>query len=320
MHAPSDRRSFVKKLGQTAVAGGLVWRLLPSSITQAATVANMRTGEGWIDAHVHVWTPDTKKYPLDKTFKLSDMQPPSFTPDELLAHCKPVGVDRVVLIQMSFYGLDHSYMLDAMSAHPGVFSAVALIDHQSDSVAKNAKDLVSRGAKGFRIHSHGDAKDWPTSKTMQQLWKTAADEGFAVCPLINPQDIQFVDKLCEQFPKTRVVVDHFARIGVSGTVEQDRLDELCKLARHPNVYVKVSAYYALGKKQAPYHDLKAMIRQVLKAYGPERLMWATDCPYQVQGEHTYKASLDLILNENEFLTASDKQWILRDTATKVFFG
>ena len=33
-----------------------------------------------IDAHVHVWTPNTARYPLATGFKKADMQPPSFTP------------------------------------------------------------------------------------------------------------------------------------------------------------------------------------------------------------------------------------------------
>ena len=76
--------------------------------------------KGTIDAHVHVWTPDTQKYPLAPGYKKENMQPPSFTPEELFAHCKPEGVERIVLIQMSFYGFDNSYMLDAMRTHPGV--------------------------------------------------------------------------------------------------------------------------------------------------------------------------------------------------------
>ena len=58
------------------------------------------------------------------------MQPPSFTDTELLSHCKPVGVDRIVLIQMSFYEYDHSYMLRAMREHRGTFSGVGLIDYR----------------------------------------------------------------------------------------------------------------------------------------------------------------------------------------------
>lgn len=57
----------------------------------------------FIDAHVHVWTPDTDHYPLGKGWKKEDMKPPSFTPEEFFKHAKPAGVTRANLIQMSFY-------------------------------------------------------------------------------------------------------------------------------------------------------------------------------------------------------------------------
>lgn len=60
----------------------------------------------FIDAHVHVWTPDTAHYPLAVGYKAEDMKPRSFTPEELFKHTKPAGVNRVNLIQMSFYGFD----------------------------------------------------------------------------------------------------------------------------------------------------------------------------------------------------------------------
>src|SRR5947209_6037995 len=48
----------------------------------------------YIDAHVHVWTPDTAHYPLAPGYKKEDMKPPSFTPEERFKHAKPAGVKR----------------------------------------------------------------------------------------------------------------------------------------------------------------------------------------------------------------------------------
>ncbi|MDA8743165.1 amidohydrolase [Rubripirellula amarantea] len=273
----------------------------------------------WIDAHVHVWTPDTSKYPLSPRFGRSDMQPASFTPDELFSHCRPAGVARVVLIQMSFYEYDNTYMIDVMRKHPGVFSGVGIVDHNASDLAERVTSLASQGVRGFRLHSRSGAKGWSNNSGMKTLWRLAAEQGLAICPLINPTDIPYVDELCSQFPDTTVVVDHFARIGVSGTIEQESLDQLCRLSRFPKTHVKTSAFYALGRKQPPYTDLVPMIRRVVDQFGPERLMWASDCPYQVQGDHTYDASIGLIRDEISFLSESDKQWMLRDTAAKVFF-
>ena len=42
-----------------------------------------------IDAHSPMWTPDVAHYPLAPGFQVADMQPASFTAEELLATCRP---------------------------------------------------------------------------------------------------------------------------------------------------------------------------------------------------------------------------------------
>ena len=116
-----------------------------------------------------------------------------------------------------------------------------------------------------------------------------------------------------------MIIDHFARIGVSGRIEQDRLDQLCRVSRHPNTNVKTSAFYALGKKKAPYLDLLPMIKKVVDAFGAERLMWASDCPFQVESPHNYQSSIDLIVKHANFLSEKDKVSILKSTAERLFF-
>ena len=81
-----------------------------------------------IDAHVHVWTDDRTRYPRAAGAK--DYEPASFTPAQLFTHTKPAGVSQVVLIQMSFYRFDNSYMLDMMRAYPGVFAGVGIVEER----------------------------------------------------------------------------------------------------------------------------------------------------------------------------------------------
>jgi hypothetical protein len=63
----------------------------------------------YIDAHVHVWTPDTAHYKLAAGFTKDDMKPPSFTPQDLFKHSKPAGVTRINLIQMSYYRFENEF-------------------------------------------------------------------------------------------------------------------------------------------------------------------------------------------------------------------
>ena len=61
-----------------------------------------------------------------------------------------------------------------------------------------------------------------------------------------------------------------------------------------------------------------MIRRVHEAFGARRLMWASDSPFQTLKE-TYEDSIALIRDRLDFLTAEDKQWVLRRTAEEFFW-
>jgi predicted TIM-barrel fold metal-dependent hydrolase len=248
------------------------------------------------------------------------MQPPSFTAEELLAQARPCGVARVVLIQMSYYRFDNSYMLDMIERHRGVFRGVAVIDASAPDVKETMRGLKKRGVRGFRIAPGNRPDTWLDTPGMAAMWQCGTEQSMAMCPLMNPDAIPSVDRMCSRFPDTPVVIDHFSRIGADGEIRESDVKQLCALARHKRTHVKISAFYALGKKRYPYLDLLPMIRSLLDAYGPQRLMWATDCPFQVQNGNTYKGSLELIRDRLTGISESDRQWLLRGTAERVFFS
>lgn len=54
-----------------------------------------------------------------------------------------------------------------------------------------------------------------------------------------------------------------------------------------------------------------MFRELRDSYGTERLMRATDCPFQAMREHTYAKSIALDRDRLDFLSQQDKDWMLR---------
>jgi predicted TIM-barrel fold metal-dependent hydrolase len=296
-----------------------------AGLTAGATraVAGKETEKpGWIDAHSHIWTRDIERFPLAEGRTLADLVPPSFTGEELLRVCEPEGVEKVVLIQHHIYhGWDNSYLLHAAQRSPERFRVVGMIDDQIDHPDQEMRKLLKRHVTGFRITSwiRGRAH-WLDGSGMAAMWKCAADTGQAMCCLIDPPDLAAVDRMCGRNPETPVVIDHFARIGADGAIRDSDVRRLCGLAQHKNVCVKISGFYALGEKKPPYAELVPMIRRVYEAFGPERLMWASDSPYQLLGENTYAASIALVRDQLDFLSAEDKQWLLRKTAERVYFS
>jgi predicted TIM-barrel fold metal-dependent hydrolase len=310
------RRDFLVSGGAAVALGGTV---AAARAKEPAVKAKKKTG--YIDAHSHIWTPDTKAYPLKEGTTKKDLDPPSFTTEELLETATPHGVDRVVLIQHhTYYGWNNRYMTDAAAAHPETFRVVGMVDDQSPDPGQQMKKLHKQHVTGFRITPWLRKEKWLEGPGMAEMWKTGAETGQAMCCLIDPPNLPGVDRMCEKYPKTNVVIDHFARIGVDGTIRDKDVSALCRLARHKQTYVKVSAFYALGKKKPPYDDLVPMIRRVFDAFGPQRLMWASDCPYQLASPHTYGASINLVRKRLDFLSKDDKDWLLRRTADQVYFA
>jgi len=280
----------------------------------------MRLGfdNGYIDAHVHLWTDDFAKYPLASGVKPSDLVVRRFTARDILAQAQRNSVQQVVLVQMSYYGFDNSLMLDTIAHYPSRFRGIAVIDVDQKEPAKMLRRLARSGVRGFRIMAVDPAARPLDRAGLKTMFACGASENLAMCFLTGPEFLPGIGSLCAQFPDTPVVIDHMARIGMNGAIRSRDVDALCRLAKYPRTMVKVSAFYALGRKRPPHDDLAPLIRSLSMAFGPSRLMWGSDSPLQLMHE-TYRDSIALVRERLPFLSAADKGKILRSSAEKFFF-
>jgi predicted TIM-barrel fold metal-dependent hydrolase len=277
--------------------------------------------EPYIDAHSHIWTPDVAHYPLARGFAVEDMKPKSFTAEQLLAICRPAGVGRVNLIQMSYYEFDNRYMLDMIKLYPDRFVGTAIVDPLGAHPDEEMRKLLPQGVRAFRIapnYSKLPPARWLEPEGYSAMFAAAAKTGQALSCLINPDAFPEVTRMCRKYPETTVIIDHLGRIGVDGTIPQRDVDALCELAKFPRVLVKVGAFYALGNKKPPYLDLAPLIKAVVQAFGANRCMWESDCPFQVDRDQ-YSDSVNLIRERLPFLSAADREWLLFRTAEATLF-
>jgi len=201
---------------------------------------------------------------------------------------------------------------------------VAMIDERLPGIGERLDELVKQGARGVRIgptkHAdrtpNADPPKWPEAAGMVALWKHAAQTGVAICPLVTAEFLPSLDPMCAKHPETICVIDHFGHVDPG---KRDTVDALVRLASHRNVYVKVSGFYKFADRKPPYDDLVPMIRSVIDAFGPDRLMWASDCPYQLNDGNTYADAINLVRDGIADLAARERRAILRDTAARIFF-
>jgi hypothetical protein len=92
----STRRNFL-------ALGTAAWGAFALSGCNATDGRAASKYDGYIDAHSHLWTSDTQRFPLGKWITPDKMDPASFTAEQLLAIAEPCGVDRAVIIQHAPY-------------------------------------------------------------------------------------------------------------------------------------------------------------------------------------------------------------------------
>ncbi|HWT83463.1 MAG TPA: amidohydrolase family protein [Candidatus Methylomirabilis sp.] len=320
----------------TSEMTGLSRRRFIQYSAAAATIA-VTAREGWtenlgyIDAHSHLWSPDRTHYPLRPGAKEEDVVPKGFTVGDFFSHARPEGVTRVVAVGHTIhFGFDATYLTDLVKSRPGEVAVQAYLDHTDVNAAARMAELKAKGVKAFRLRLQDPWQAYfPDSHPIMKVYEFAAMQRLVICPLINPDWLPQLGRLSEAFPSTTVAIDHFARIGVDGfgkvppvpgTIKPEDVANLVKLARYPGVHVKISAYYALGKRTPPYDDMIPFIKELLKAYGAERLMWGSDCPYQIASGQTYRASIALVRDRLDGVSEEEREWLLHKTAERVFFS
>ena len=282
-----------------------------------------------IDAHVHVWSADTERFPFAPGFGPDDLWFPSFDGAELAARGKPAGVGRFNLVQMTWYGLDHSYIVDLIERDPRRFVGTgivpAIVDVGLPEPDRAMQALAEQGIRAFRVRGQSTRPDvpggeqWLDHPAFEAMFRRSASDDLPLSFLCGAADLPEIDRMCARHGDAPVILDHLARLGPATGATAEDVDALCAVARHPRTMVKVSAFGALSRDGPPYLDMLPIVRRVLDAYGPERCMWASDSPLQTVSPHSYETSIGLLAEHADFLSENDLAQVLHGTAARVFW-
>jgi L-fuconolactonase len=265
-----------------------------------------------IDAQIHVWTNDPQ-YPWDPDTK----NPPkeNRTPAMALELMKANGVQRTVIAQYIGYRWDNRYALDSIKKYAPYFMGVCRVDPTDPAATDQLSKLTAQGFHGVRISPAGNASgDWINGPLMPPLWRRTESLKIPMqyyAPITRIPDIVHLIELC---PDLTVVIDHMADCPIDRPQE---LDKLIALARYPRVFVKISHTWSISRQPYPWLDSQEYVKRLYDAYGPQRLMWASDWPVDL-GSTVYEKTLSVVRDDMKFLNAEDKSWILAKTAQRVW--
>jgi predicted TIM-barrel fold metal-dependent hydrolase len=264
-----------------------------------------------IDPHVHVWKHDPK-YPFAEGAHAPERDA---TPEMLLELMKANGVARTVIIQVIHYKYDNSYLADVLQSYPKMFQGVCRVDPLDPAAPDHLSRLTAQGFRGVRLSPAGNAGgDWFRGPLMPPLWKRCYDLKVPMTVLAPITRMPEVGALLDKLPDLTVVIDHMADCPVD---QPGELEKLIALQRYPNLFVKISHTWSLSKQPYPWLDAQEHVKRLHHAFGPQRLMWATDWPI-VETHSTYEKALTVVRDDMKFLKADDLRWMLSKTIERVW--
>jgi predicted TIM-barrel fold metal-dependent hydrolase len=271
-----------------------------------------------VDAHIHVWTADTDRYPLAPGVAKKDLWRPTFTPEEHFAYSRSVGKVRLNLVHMLWYGTDHSYILDLIAGDPDTFAGTGIVDLADPEPDRTMVALSRKGCSAFR--EPAGELDHPA---FEKLFAAGAEHNLALSFNMGVDMLPALDRMCDRFPETPVILDHVCHVGIEEPdYSEEQIGTLLRFARHRKAMVKIGPLQGLGARKAPYLDVLPLIQRVVEAYGSRRCMWESDSggPIWMSDPQTdYPAAVALIRDRASFLSQEEREDLLFRTAEDVFF-
>ena len=259
-----------------------------------------------IDAHMHVFTTDM---PLIDNPRHAPKY--SFTHEELIAALDNNGIDRAVIAAASPWGDYNDYILAALRAHRERLRGTAIFNGPVDRFALEA--MSRDGFVGMRLPFIGLPR-LPdiTTFNYRALFCRLADLGWHVHPHVEGEDLPKILPVLEACG-VKIVVDHLGRPEPKSGINSEGFKTLLRSIDKGRTYVKVSGGYRLGPKAMDY------ARELVRAAGPDRLVWASDCPFVGhEGQFAYKATIDWLVDAIPDAAAQAK--IFGATARELYFN
>jgi len=262
-----------------------------------------------IDAQVHVWKADTLERPHVKEDASKPHRAIPLTYNVLLEEMKAAGVDRAILVPPSWDGYRNDYALEGAQKYPERFAVMGKVPlNDPASKEKLATWLQQPGMLGFRISfRHSGTYSWLDDGTADWFW--AGCEQYDIPLMIfAPFAVAKIGEVAQRHRRLRVIVDHMGlNIQWKGKNLAPGMDLLLRFARLDNVGVKVSCLPCYVDEPYPYPTLHPQICRVVDAFGPQRIFWGTDLS---QSPCSYRQNVTLFTEALDFLSASDKEWIM----------
>lgn len=270
-----------------------------------------------IDSHVHFWKFDRKRDAwITEEMKVLQQD---YLPEQIALTLKRNEVDGVVAVQASQEEVETRFLCELAKTHPVIKGVVGWIDLR----AANAQERLEHFAqypeiKGYRHIVQGEPDDFMLGTDFQRGISALQEYNYTYDILIYPRQLPAALKLVEAFPEQKFVIDHCAKPGIKRKEMEPWAEDLKNIAKHPNVYCKLSGLLTEAKwKEWSAGDFYPYLDVVFEAFGTNRLMFGSDWPVMLLSG-MYVQWKSLLEKYMENLPLDEKELVLGENAVAFY--
>ncbi len=271
-----------------------------------------------IDAHQHFWKFNTTEYAWisDKMKVLKR----DFLPDEMLQELHGIGFDGSIAVQARQKPEETRWLLDIAAGNEFVKGVVGWIDLCSDECGNQLNEFVTHSKFVGVRHVLQDESD------ERFMLRESFIRGLSILGkydivyelLILPDHLRIAEELVMKFPEQKFVLDHIAKPMIKSGVISQWKEDICRLARHPNVNCKLSgmvteASWGRWKKE----DFLPYLNVVMDAFGTSRLMIGSDWPVCTVSS-SYNKAMNLVIDYLASLNQAERDLVLGLNAVRTY--
>jgi L-fuconolactonase len=281
-----------------------------------------------IDAQIHVWADESAGRPwlpeFARTREAFLRHGIAITADRAVAAMDAVGVAAALVTSFGIYD-DIDYAVCAVRAFPERLGLVTQLDmkvaeplrqakayaEQADVLAFRLSFLTTNAATGYEDSA---GYERVAHRELDPLFAFAAGEGRPVM-LVATGRWSLIDETAARHPDTCFVLDHLGMVQgpdrVPAAPRFASLDNVLRLARRPNMHIKLSGAPALSGEAYPYRDVWEPVRRIVEAFGPRRVFWGSDFG-RTRPLHSYADAVGYLLH-NDVLDAADLPLVMGES-------
>ena len=261
---------------------------------------------GACDVHFHVFEPGYPHVP-DPLYTF-----PDGTTDQYLAMAEALGIERMVLVQPTFYGTDNRLLADVLKRLGPRCGGVVRIDEDTTDAELDAFHEI--GVRAIRLDLFARA-GWPTGELIAYIRRMAAratPRGWHLQFYTPGTVVSDLLPFLADFEDT-FVIDHMGYLTEPDPQFEARL---LGLLTQGSCWIKLSGAYRVAKHK-PLSSVSPWGRALVAAR-PGRLIWGSDWPHLPDGQRDTGEILNLLADWAPAEQA--RQSILVDGPTRLFFS